>query len=121
MKDWGGGDNLSLAWQYPGQILEVIPARSLRVMGPTPSVNVFCYGDSLTWGHNEQTYNFSPPRPNPYVKYLEQEFANRLQPSAHVGHIGLLGWSSSQIMHDKFNDETVGLCPAICGSPYLLW
>ena len=118
MKDWGSGDNVAIAWQYPDQTLEVIPARSSRVTGPTQSVNVFSYGDSLTWGHDEQTYNFSPPRPNPYAKYLEQELAKRLQPAALVRHIGLSGWTSSQ-MRDKFNDEKDGLCPAIRRSPAL--
>jgi hypothetical protein len=26
MKNGGGGDNVAIAWQYPGQTLEVIPA-----------------------------------------------------------------------------------------------
>ena len=85
---------------------------------PTSSVSFFCYGDSLTWDDDGQAWNFSPPRPNPSAKYLEQELANLLQPAATVRHIGLPGWTSFQ-MHDAFNDETDGLCPAIRNSPNL--
>ena len=34
MKDGGGGDNLAIAWTYPGQTREVIPARFSRVANP---------------------------------------------------------------------------------------
>jgi len=109
---------LAVAWQYPGQILEVIPARYSRVTDPTSSISIFCYGDSLTWDDDGQAWNFSPPRPNPYAKYLEQQLANVLQPAATVRHIGIPGWTSFQ-MHDAFNNEKDGLCPAIRNSPNL--
>jgi hypothetical protein len=32
MKDGGGGDNLAIAWEYPGQTREVIPARFSRTI-----------------------------------------------------------------------------------------
>jgi endoglucanase len=34
MKEGGGGDNLAIAWEYPGQRREVIPARFSRVANP---------------------------------------------------------------------------------------
>jgi hypothetical protein len=34
MKDGGGGDNLAIAWEYPGQRREVISAKFSRVANP---------------------------------------------------------------------------------------
>jgi hypothetical protein len=34
MKEGGGGDNLAIAWEYPGQTREVIPAWRSRVENP---------------------------------------------------------------------------------------
>jgi hypothetical protein len=41
MKEAHGRDNLAVAWQYPGQALEVIPARYSRMTSPTsgPSIS----------------------------------------------------------------------------------
>lgn len=36
MKEGSGGDNLAIAWQYPGQALEVIPASYSVMTKPTP-------------------------------------------------------------------------------------
>jgi endoglucanase len=35
MKEGGGGDNLAVAWQYPGQPRVVIPAEFSRVLNPS--------------------------------------------------------------------------------------
>ena len=34
MKEEGGDDFLAIAWRYPGQDLEVIPAKSIQIKGP---------------------------------------------------------------------------------------
>ncbi len=42
MKEGGGGDNLAIAWQYPGQAQEVIPASYSLMTKPaqaTPQVS----------------------------------------------------------------------------------
>ena len=36
MKEGVGNDNLAIAWEYPGQTLEVIPAKFSRIINPTP-------------------------------------------------------------------------------------
>ena len=40
MKEGGGGDNLAIAWEYPGQTKEVIPARFSRVMNPSRALSL---------------------------------------------------------------------------------
>jgi hypothetical protein len=35
MKEMSNFDNLAIAWQYPGQRIEVIPAHSSRMTRPT--------------------------------------------------------------------------------------
>ena len=44
MKEGGGGDFLAIAWQYPGQELEVVPATYSRVT--RPGWPVTCSNDS---------------------------------------------------------------------------
>jgi len=39
MKDGSGFDHLAIAWQYPGQALEVIPARFSMNTRPPPATN----------------------------------------------------------------------------------
>lgn len=39
MKEKMYADHLAIAWQYPGQALEVIPARYSMITRPTPATN----------------------------------------------------------------------------------
>ena len=39
MKEEMYADHLAVAWQYPGQALEVIPARYSMITRPTPATN----------------------------------------------------------------------------------
>lgn len=39
MKEEMYADHLAIAWQYPGQALEVIPARYSMITRPTPATN----------------------------------------------------------------------------------
>jgi len=50
MKEGKGGDNLAIAWEYPGQTREVIPARFSRVTNPFEVMDTLTYGAALeTW------------------------------------------------------------------------
>ena len=40
MKEEMHADHLAIAWQYPGQALEVIPARYSMITRPTPATNI---------------------------------------------------------------------------------
>jgi uncharacterized surface protein with fasciclin (FAS1) repeats len=39
MKEEMHADHLAIAWQYPGQALEIIPARYSMITRPTPAAN----------------------------------------------------------------------------------
>ncbi len=80
---------------------------------PAATEYVFAYGDSLTYGHSEDL-----SRPTPYARFLNQALTNQLQSAPVVQHLGLPGWTASQML-DKINDETNGLCPIIRRNPAL--
>jgi lysophospholipase L1-like esterase len=112
---WWGHEANDAVWACNNWVPECEGVCNIQADAP---MDVFAYGDSLTWGHDEQTYNFSPPRPTPYAKYLNQELTYLLQPAAIVQHLGLSGWTSDQML-DKINDETNGLCPIVRRNPTL--
>jgi len=89
---------------------------------------VFCYGDSLTFGMLGMNMQSNGKGPYPYAKYLEQELnrlddpdstpafdeseSQRKPPASIVEHLGLPGWTASQML-DHINDEKVGICTII--------
>ncbi len=48
MKEGGGSDHLAIAWEYPGQPLEVIPSKASRVK-LTCAMNLYCGATWDTW------------------------------------------------------------------------
>ena len=48
MKEGGGNDHLAIAWEYPGQPLEVIPAKFSRKDSPC-AMNPYCGAILNTW------------------------------------------------------------------------
>ena len=48
MKEGGGNDHLAIAWEYPGQPLEVIPAKFSRKDSPC-AMNLYCGAILNTW------------------------------------------------------------------------
>lgn len=109
--------------------IEVKDAKAKEdITPPGQKVNVnpkmiFCYGDSLTYG-------LSPPSSvqYPYAKYLMGELnllynsdsaSSKLQmPATIVGHLGLPGWTSSQML-DHINDKKAGICEIVQHNPTL--
>ena len=49
MKEGGGDDNLAIAWRYPGQELQVIPAKYSRITNPSTCLDSNCGANLKTW------------------------------------------------------------------------
>lgn len=86
----------------------------------SPPKMIFCYGDSLTYGMTPGTRE-----PYPYSKYLEQELNTLFDPSAtnpnatSVQHMGLPGWTATQMLNHIHDDKTPGVCNIIDRIPTL--